>query len=122
MERRIDLCGGAEMAAFKGSHCKIEGLGFTVHWMEPDRIVIKTGDPRITKPDGSRPGIWVSASSDPDSADYHPNNFNRWAGILRDHGQPAPDPVPEHSRRLDHRWALLSPEMQAKIAKQINGA
>jgi hypothetical protein len=24
--------------------------------MEPDRIVIKTGDPRITKPDGSTPG------------------------------------------------------------------
>ncbi len=32
------------MAAFKGSNCKIERLGFTVHWMEPDRIVIKTGD------------------------------------------------------------------------------
>ncbi len=72
--------------------------------------MIKTGDPRITKPDGSKPGIWVAASSDPDSADCHPTNFNRWAGILRDHGQPAPDPVPEHSRRLDHRWPLLSPE------------
>ena len=27
------------MAAFKGSHCKIEGLGFTVHWIrERDKL------------------------------------------------------------------------------------
>lgn len=109
------------MAAFTGSSCRIKGLRFTVYWIEPDRIVIKTGDRRVTKPDGSRPGIWVSASSDPGSADYNPNNFNRWAGIPRDHGQPAPDPVPEHHRRLDHRWPLLSPELRAKIAKQVSG-
>jgi hypothetical protein len=88
MERRNDLFGGITMTspAFTGSHCRIEGLGFTVHWMEPDRIVLKTGDSRIRKPDGSRPGIWFSASSNPDSADYHPNNFNRLAGILQEHG------------------------------------
>jgi hypothetical protein len=109
------------MTEFEGSWCRIEGLDLTVHWMEQDRIVIKTGDPRITKPDESRPGVWVSASCNPDSADYHPNNYNRFAGILRDAGEPAPDPVPEHARRLDRRWPLLSPEMQAKILQQISG-
>jgi len=108
------------MTAFKASHCRIEGLGFTVHWMSHGRIVIKTGDPRITKPDGSRPGIWVTASSDPDSADYNPNLYNRLAGILRDNGQPAPGPAPEHSCRLDHRWTLLSPKTRAKITRQAS--
>jgi hypothetical protein len=117
----MDLLGGeAAMAAFSGSYSRIEGLGFTVHWMEPDRIVLKTGDQRITKPDGSRPGIWISASCNPDSADYDPNLFNRLAGILRNHGQPAPDPVPEHGRRLDRRWPLLSPQMQEKITRQVS--
>lgn len=102
------------MAAFEGSHCRIGELGFAVHWMEPNRIAIKTGDPQITRPDGSKPGIWVSASSDPDSANYDPSSFNRWAGILRDHDQAAPDPVPEHSRRLDHKWPLPSPGRREK--------
>lgn len=66
------------MAKFKGSHCRITGVDFTVDWMGPGRIALKTGDRRIIKPDGFRPGIWVTASSDPDSADYNPNNFNRW--------------------------------------------
>lgn len=107
------------MTAFSGSYSRIERVGFTVHWMEPDRIVLKTGDPRITKPDGSRPGIWISASPNPDSANYDPNLFNRLAGILRDHGQPAPDPVPEHDRRLDRRSPLLSLQMREKISRQV---
>ena len=86
--------------------------------MEPDRIVIKTGDRRFTKPDGSRPGIWFSASSNPDSADYNPNNFNRLAGYLRDQGLPAPDPVPEYSRRMDRRWPLLSLRLRTRIRRQ----
>jgi hypothetical protein len=90
--------------------------------MGPSRIVIKTGDRRITKPDGSKPGIWITASSDPDSADYDPNTFNRWAGYLRDQGLPAQDPVPEHVRRLDCRWTLLSPKMRARIRKQASAS
>jgi hypothetical protein len=106
------------MAAFKGSHCTITGVDFTVHWMAPDRIAIKTGDPRITKPDGSKPGIWSTTSSNPDSADYNPNDFNRFADHLRRQGQPAPGLVPEHSRRLDRRWGLLSARMRARMRKQ----
>ena len=79
--------------------------------MEPDRVVIKTGDRRFTKPDGSRPGIWFSASSNPDSADYNPNNFNRLAGYLR-------DPVPEYSRRMDRRWPLLSPRLRSSEVRR----
>jgi hypothetical protein len=91
-------------------------------WMGPDRIVIKTGDPRITKPDGSKPGIWVTASCNPDHADYNPNYFNRWADYLRRQGLPAPDLVVEYPRRLDRRWALLSARMRAKIRKQARAA
>jgi len=71
----------------QGKSLQDRRAGFTVHWIEPDRVVLKTDDSRITKPDGSEPGIWVTASSDPDSADYDPNKFNRLAGILLDHGQ-----------------------------------
>ncbi len=108
--------------AFEESYSKIDGVVLTVHWMEPGRIVIKNGDQRTTKPDGSKPGIWFSASSNPDSADYNPNNFNRLAGYLRDQGLPAPDPVPEHSRRLDRRWPLLSPRLQARIRRQARSS
>jgi hypothetical protein len=108
--------------AFEGSYSKIDGVVLTVHWMEPGRIVIKNGDRRTTKPDGSKPGIWVSASSNPDSADYNPNNFNRLAGYLRDQSLPAPDPVPEHSRRLDRRWPLLPPRLQVRIRKQARSS
>ena len=60
---------------------------------------------------------WFSASSNPDSADYNPNNFNRLAGYLRGRGLPAPNPVPEYPRRLDRRWAL-SPRLRVRIEKQ----
>jgi hypothetical protein len=106
------------MDEFKGSFTGADGVGLTVHVMESDRIVIKTGDRRFAKPDGSRPGIRFSASSNPDSAYYDPNNFNRLAGYLRGRGLPAPDPVPEHPRRLDRRWPLLSPGLRARIRKQ----
>lgn len=107
------------MAAFKGSHTRIVVV-LTVHWMEPGRIALKNGDRRTTKLDGSKPGIWITASSNPDHADYNPNNFNRWAGFLHDLGLPAPDPVPEYPRRLDRRWALMSPKLRAKIRKQAS--
>jgi hypothetical protein len=106
------------MGEFKGSYGRIDGVDLTVHCMEPDRIVIKTGDRRITKPDGSRPGIWFSASSNPDSADYDPNNFNRLTRYLRGQGLPAPNPVPEHPRRPDRRWPLLSPRLRAGFRKR----
>jgi hypothetical protein len=106
------------MAKFKGSHCRITGVDFTLDWMGRDRIALKTGDRRITKPGGARPGIWVTASSNPDSADYHPNNFNRWAEYLSRQGLPAPDLVPEHPRRLDRRWALLSQQLKTRMRRQ----
>lgn len=108
------------MSEFKGSFLKLRDFQPpTIHWIAPDRIVFKNGDKRRTKPDGSRPGTWLTASSNPSSADYNPNDFNRWAGMLRYAGLPAPDPVPEHPRGLAYRWPLLSPRMRAKILKQI---
>jgi hypothetical protein len=110
------------MSAFKGSHCRITGVDFTIHWMAPGRIAVKSGDRRITKPDGSKPGIWFTASSNPDCADYNPNNFNRFADELRHRGLPAPDLVPEHPRRLDRRWPLFSVRMRARMRKQDRAA
>ncbi len=48
-------------------------------------------------------GLWVKFSSNPKSANYHPANFNRCARVLKKHGKPAPDEVPEGPRRLDKR-------------------
>ena len=48
------LRGGTSMDKFKGSFSRVDGVDSTVHWMEPDRIVLKNGDARFAKPDGSR--------------------------------------------------------------------
>jgi hypothetical protein len=103
-----------------GAFTRIEDVSFTVHWMEPDRIVMKTGDRRVVNPASAKgEGLWFSASSNPDSADFHPINFNRFAYILEAADKPHPEPVELRQRQLDRRWAMLSPQMQAKILRAI---
>jgi hypothetical protein len=107
----------------QGAFTRIENVSFTVHWMEPDRIVMKTGDKRVTDPVGLRgEGLWFSASSNPDSADFNPVNFNRFAHILKEAGKPHPESTEERSRRLEHRWPMLSPQIRAKILRAIKRA
>jgi hypothetical protein len=98
----------------------IEDVSSTLHWMEPDRIVMKTCDRRVANPASTTgKGLWFSASPNPDSADFHPINFNRFAYILEAADKPHPEPVELRQRQLDRRWAMLSPQMQAKILRAI---
>lgn len=65
---------------------------------------------------GGKPGFKWTISADPDSADYDPANYNRFARFLRDKEKPAPDhDVPIHSRRLADRWDLVSPKLRRQI-------
>jgi hypothetical protein len=86
-----------------GDYLTLDGL--TVWWNrdEPDRINLATNNPAIVDDDGGKPGLWIAVSSNPRSADYNPNNFNRLGRWLADHGKPAPEPVAKASRRLRDR-------------------
>lgn len=88
-----------------GDYLIVENV--TVWWRpdDPNRVHYTTNDPRFTDATDQRPGIRIVFSSDPMSADYSPNNFNRAARALRRAGKPAPAEVPEPSRRLRDRFA-----------------
>lgn len=79
--------------------------GFKVFWhpSQADRVHLVTADDRFVDEHGARPGLHVVFSSNPNSADYHPANFNRVARVLRAAGVPAPADVPVTSRRLADR-------------------
>lgn len=75
----------------------------------PRVIHLVSNDHRFTAQDGVRPGLWVTFSEVPASANYHPQNFNRGVRALVEHGfgYPLPYLVPEYDRRLDLRGLLL---------------
>lgn len=82
------------------------GHPITIWWSEsqPDRMTLSINDPRFTEVDGTKPGLRVVFSSNPNSADYSPGNYNRCARVLRGLGMPAPaEDVPEHPRHLRYR-------------------
>jgi hypothetical protein len=68
-----------------------------------DSIHLTSGDPRFTDENHERPGLRVVFSSNPNSADYNPGNFNRCARVLKSAGKAAPEEVPLESRRLADR-------------------
>jgi hypothetical protein len=84
--------------------------GFHIWWRQnqPDEIHLVTSDPQFNSTDGQHPGMWVTFSCNPKSANYHPQNFNRSARALAANGKPAPDEVPEHDRRLNRRDRLIA--------------
>lgn len=84
--------------------------GFHVWWRpnQPDEIHLVSSDPQFNSTDGSHPGIWVTFSCNPKSANYHPQNFNRCARALTANGKPAPAEVVEHDRRLNRRDRLIA--------------
>lgn len=80
--------------------------GFKAWWDEkqPDRIHITNSDDRFLDDHGVKPGLRIVFSSNPRSADYNPNGYNRVARALRAVGAPAPaEDVPLRSRKLKDR-------------------
>lgn len=79
--------------------------GFHVWWRpnQPHEIHLVSSDPKFNSADGQHPGLWVTFSCNPKSANYHPQNFNRLARALHNEGLDYPPEVPEHDRRLNQR-------------------
>jgi hypothetical protein len=96
------------MSSAENPHVPVEG--FDVWWNadQPNEIHLVTSSPDFTDADGKRPGLWVSFSCNPKSANYSPANFNRCARLLAAKGHPAPAIVEEHGRRLSGRPKLIS--------------
>lgn len=78
---------------------------FQVWWRanQPHEIHLVSSNPLYNSADGQHPGLWVTFSCNPKSANYHPQNFNRLARALVASDKPAPAEVPEHDRRLNQR-------------------
>lgn len=78
---------------------------FHVWWRpnQPDEIHVVSSEGKFNSADGNRPGLWITFSCNPKSANYHPQNFNRCARALKAKGLPAPTEVEEHDRRLNMR-------------------
>lgn len=87
---------------------------FRVWWNpnQPDEIHLVTSDPMFHDGHDDHHGLWTTYSSKPNSANYHPVNFNRCARALKaknePHGKPFPAEVPEHDRRLHKRNRLIA--------------
>lgn len=85
--------------------------GFHLWWRlnQPYEIHLVSSDPTFNSLDGQHPGLWVTFSANPGSANWHPQNFNRAARALAAQGLPYPPPTPEHDRRLSHRakWVAV---------------
>lgn len=89
--------------------------GFHVWWRpeQPHEIHLVSSDPEFNSPDGEHPGLWVTFSCNPKSANYHPQNYNRAARALHAKGKPAPTEVVEHDRRLNQRGKRIAEWMEA---------
>lgn len=100
-----DTASSAAIADDKGKYNHPLKATFNVWWHpdEPDRIRLATNDEDITDENEAHPGLQVVFSSNPDSADYHPGNFNRMARWLEKNEKPAPPTVEKKSRRLRDR-------------------
>ena len=88
--------------------------GFRVWWnpKQPDEIHLVTSDPLFHDGNGEREGLWVTFSSEPNSANYHPDNFNRCTRALQGAGKKHPDLVPVEDRRLKLRGSLIAKAKQ----------
>lgn len=75
---------------------------------QPNEIHLVTSETIFNTNAGDHPGLWVTFSCNPKSANYHPQNFNRAARALKAKGLPHPAETPEHDRRLNHRAALIA--------------
>lgn len=95
----------------------------TIFWSpdQPDRIRHITSDSRLTDAHGQREGLQNVYSTNPNSADYNPANFNRCARLLANAGKPAPDEVFEHPRHLRHRDAVKAALSGVQQAGKIAG-
>lgn len=87
--------------------------GWTVWWSPdtPREIFLGSDDSRFyAVVDGSRErhGLWLTFSLNPQSANFHPQYFNRLARALRDAGLVGPDEAPESDRRLTSRGFVPS--------------
>ncbi len=88
------------MATSKPANKGIQVGGFNVWWDGVEQIHMQLNE---HDPDLPKGALWIAFSRNPDSGNYHPQNFNQCAGALRAHGKPAPDPVPEAPRDLEAR-------------------
>ena len=96
---------GTRMATSKPGNKGIQIGGFNVWWDDGDQIHLQLNE---HDPDLPKGALWVTFSSNPDSGNYHPQNFNQCAEALRRHDKPAPDSVPETPRDLDTRGFVQS--------------
>jgi hypothetical protein len=89
--------------------------GFHVWWRpnQPDEIHVVSSDPQFNSADGEHPGLWITFSCNPKSANYHPQNFNRTARSLKANGCEHPAEVEEHDRRLNMRSKFIAAWKQA---------
>jgi len=97
-------------------------LTFNVY-LDPNdsgRMLLWSNDPQLTDAHGAKPGIKLCYSTDPDSADYSPANYNRLLRWLHRQGKYLDVvEVPEHSRRLMDRWGLLSLAARRRLLGRI---
>jgi hypothetical protein len=79
--------------------------GIEIWWdrADPTRILHTTHDSRFRDDAGGSPGLWWTACSNPDSADYHPTNFNRLRRAFLAEELDAPPECPPGERRLRSR-------------------
>jgi hypothetical protein len=70
---------------------------------DPSRILRPTHDARFDLADGASPGLWWTACSNPESADYHPVNFNRMRLAFIEANLDALPECPAGERRLSAR-------------------
>jgi hypothetical protein len=75
---------------------------------QPHEIHLVTDDPTFVDANHSRPGLWITWSCNPASANYHPAYFNRAARALAAKELPSPPLVPEHDRKLNRRERLIA--------------
>lgn len=87
----------------KGNFITVDGFVVFFDQSAGDTIHLITDNPAITDEHGLKPGLRVAFSSNPNSANYNPSNFNRLARLLAAHGKPAPAEVPLHPRHLAKR-------------------
>lgn len=71
--------------------------GFNVWWDGRTAIMLQS-----TNHDSDIPGetMAITFSSNQNSVNYHPVNFNKMAAALRLHGKHAPAPIPDGPREL----------------------
>jgi hypothetical protein len=94
------------VATSKPANKGVQIGGFNIWWDGDDQIQMQLNEHDSDLPKGA---LWVTFSGNPDSANYHPQNFNQCVAALRAHDKPAPGPVAESPRDLEARGFMRSP-------------